>query len=151
MTVHRIARLALSCVLVIFCGCGGGKASDDDLKAAQGIWNLSSSQGYQLFGPPDGAWTIAKLTITGGKYTTTRNNGREDSGDITLDASTDPKRCTFTGFHRDDKPRLAIYDLSGNTLRVCMFDGDHSSPDYHAQRPSKLEPAEHVIVYTFTR
>jgi uncharacterized protein (TIGR03067 family) len=141
-------------------GCGGG-GSEKELQSLQGVWKLSAVQAE----PDDYRWPMREIVITGGKYSVNTGwaqlgRGRYNwqagddfttrksrSGDIVVDPSENPKQCSFSGFDgKDDKPRLAIYDLGPNTLRLCM-----KVRDYNSDRPAKPEPGPGVIVYTFTR
>lgn len=141
----------------------GADVAVADLQAAQGVWKLSATQSQDRNAYK---WPIKQLVITGGKYTA--NSGyaqlgddlsgplddtrvrKAHSGEISLIASSSPKQCTFTGFGNGpaDKPRLALYDVTKDMLRICMFSNTGRS---YAGRPGQLEPANGVIVYIFTR
>ena len=105
--------------------CGGG-AKDDD--AMQATWLASSAElGGSKF--PDEVRKSIKLVIKDGKYTVTVGKD-PDQGTVKLDPSAKPKAMDITGTDGPNKGKtiLAIYELKGDTLRVCYDLGGKSRP-----------------------
>ena len=109
--------LALRLVLSFSSVAWSHDAKDED--AIQGTWLASTAElGGQKF--PDEVRKSIKLVIKGGKYTVTVGN-QPDKGTSKLDPSAKPKAMDITGTDGPNKGKrfLAIYDLKGDTLRVC--------------------------------
>lgn len=155
-----IALLLVNAIMFV-AGCDKGP---DDLSKMQGVWYLASTQGrYEHILSVCGA----KLTITGGQYEIQLGKAYyvgsdaryEVHGDFTVNDRTNPKQMRLAGFNgflkgnRDgvvvpEGPTLAIYDMPNNTLRVCV---NHAPQENVSSSPNKLEPIDHVDVFTFTR
>jgi uncharacterized protein (TIGR03067 family) len=109
--------MALALVLSISSVAWCDDAKDED--AIQGTWLASTAEfGGQKF--PDEVRKSIKLVIKDGKYTVTV--GREpDKGTSKMDPSANPKAMDITGTEGPNKGKtmLAIYELKGDTLRVC--------------------------------
>jgi uncharacterized protein (TIGR03067 family) len=69
---------------------------------------------------PDAYLKLMKLVMAGDKYTVTIAD-KLDKGTIKLDAAAQPKTIDVTGTEGPNagKTYLAIYELTGDTLRVC--------------------------------
>lgn len=97
----------------------GGDDTKNDAKSIDGTWLPSTAElGGEKF--PDEVRKSIKLVIGDGKYTVTV--GQEpDRGAVKLDQSTNPKALDITGAEGPNKGKtiLAIYETSGDTLRIC--------------------------------
>jgi uncharacterized protein (TIGR03067 family) len=95
-------------------------ASDQpDAKAIQGSWTLVKAQ---LGGQPMGEEVMKtiSLKLADGKYAVLAS-GEPDNGTYTLDPSTKPKSITVTGTEGPNHGKTfpSIYELKGDTLRIC--------------------------------
>ncbi len=118
-------------VIILFSGCAKtfkettqeastpSTLSIDDATAVQGSWQPAQAE---LAGKPmpDAVLQTISLKLDNGKYEVFVA-GQPDRGTYTLDSVTKPKSMTITG---TDGPNLgktfpAIYELKGDTLRVC--------------------------------
>ena len=70
------------------------------------------------------------LTIADGKYVVTVQ-GKDDAGTLTLDAAKTPKTMVIKGVDGPNKDRTipAIYELKGDTLKICYAMKGTNHPD----------------------
>ena len=84
-----------------------------------GIWIPSEAElGGEKY--PDAILKTMKLTISGGEYIV--NVGEMiDNGTVTFDLNTDPAAINIEGTEGPNKGKtfLAIYEQTGETLRIC--------------------------------
>jgi len=92
---------------------------DDDAKAVQGNWKPVKAE---LAGQPmtDAVLKSISLKLDNGKYEVFVG-GEPDRGTYTLDSATKPKSMTITGAAGPNRGKTfpAIYELKGDTLRIC--------------------------------
>jgi uncharacterized protein (TIGR03067 family) len=92
---------------------------DDDAKAVQGNWKPVKAE---LAGQPmtDAVLQSISLKLDNGKYEVFVGD-KPDKGTYTLDSATKPKSMTITGTvgPNSGKTFPAIYELKGDTLRIC--------------------------------
>jgi len=122
--------------------------SDDpkDTDTIQGTWLASTAElGGKPF--PEEVRKSIKLTIKDGKYTVTVGK-IPDHGTSKLDPSAKPKAMDITGTEGPNKGKTfqAIYELDGDTLKVCY---DLSGKG----RPTEFKTAEgtQLFLVTYTR
>jgi uncharacterized protein (TIGR03067 family) len=91
----------------------------DDAKVVQGNWVPVKAE---LAGQPmaDAVLKIISLKLDNGKYEVFVGN-EPDRGTYTVDSTTQPKSMTVTGTDgvNHGKTFPAIYELKGDTLRIC--------------------------------
>jgi uncharacterized protein (TIGR03067 family) len=94
-------------------------APGDDAQAIQGNWKPVKGE---LGGAPmpDAVLKLISLKLDNGKYDVLVGNA-PDRGTYTIDSGTQPKSITVTG---TEGPNVgltfpSIYELSGDTLRIC--------------------------------
>ena len=114
-------RLAFVSVFVILSMSASLPAGDakEDLKAMEGEWTPATGElGGKPF--PDETLKTIKLVLKDDTYTVTVGD-KVDRGTVKLDASKTPKTMDITGTEgpNKDKTFVAIYELSGDTLKVC--------------------------------
>ncbi len=116
---------------------------EGDAKAIQGNWKPATAE---LAGKPmpDAVLQTISLKLDHGKYEVFVGD-KPDRGTYTLDAATNPRSITITG---TDGPNLgktfpAIYELTGDTLRICY---DLSG----AKRPTEFKSAAGTKLYLVT-
>jgi uncharacterized protein (TIGR03067 family) len=116
-------------------------AKDED--AIQGAWLVSMAElAGQKFS--DEVNKSIKLVIKDGKYTVTVGN-QPDKGTSKIDPSAKPKTMDITGTDGPNKGKtmLAIYELKGDTLRVCY---DVSGK----MRPTEFKTAANTQLFLVT-
>ena len=119
--------------------------SDDpkDTDTIQGTWLASTAE---LAGKPfpEEVRKSIKLTIKDGKYTVTVGK-TPDHGTSKLDPSAKPKAMDITGTEGPNKGKTfqAIYELDGDTLKVCY---DLSGKG----RPAEFKTAEGTQLFLVT-
>ena len=85
----------------------------------EGTWlPVEGELGGQRF--PDEVLKTIKLTMSDGKYTV-KVGEQIDKGTVKLEPTTKPKAMDITGTEGPNKGKtfLAIYELTGDTLRIC--------------------------------
>jgi len=90
-----------------------------DLKKLEGTWLPSAAEfGGQKW--PDEQTKAIKLVIADAKYTVTVS-GQDDKGTLKLEPSAKPAAMDIVGTDGPNKGRTipAIYELSGDTLKIC--------------------------------
>ena len=118
-------------------------SSPDDAKAIRGSWLPVQAElaGQPL---PDAILKTISLKLDDGKYDVMAG-GRPDKGTYTLDSATDPKSITVNGTEGPNQGKTfpAIYELKGDTLRICY---DLSG----AKRPAEFKTIAGTKLYLVT-
>ena len=117
--------------------------SPDDAKAIQGNWKPAKAE---LAGQPmpDDVLKSISLKLDTGKYEVFVGD-KPDKGTYTLDAATKPRSITITGTEGPNRGKTfpAIYELKGDTLRICY---DLSG----AKRPTEFKSMTGTRLYLVT-
>ena len=90
-----------------------------DAKAIEGSWApIKAELGGQPM--PDAVLRTISLKLADGKYEVLAG-GHPDNGTYRLDAATKPRSMTVTGTDGPNKGNTfpCIYELNGDTLRIC--------------------------------
>ena len=120
-----------------------GEAKDEavakDLQAFKGTWRLSSKE---VDGKKLGEEEIKDVigTIDGsGKVSVRRGDKVINEGTVKLDPTKKPKTVdvTFTGGERKGQAVVGIYEIEGDTFRVCVArPGDERPAEFSAKAGS---------------
>lgn len=104
----------------------------DELKKMEGTWRLVSAV---VGGKKESAQTLPALTLTvkGNNYVYRLNGQVTSQGKLTLDPTKNPK--TWLSVSKDTARTSGIYDLDGDTLRVCQTSGVINVPQKFESRP----------------
>ena len=117
--------------------------SPDDAKAIQGKWKPTKAE---LAGQPmtDTVLKVISLKLDNGKYEVFVGD-EPDRGTYTVDSTTQPKSMTVTGTDGVNRGKTfpAIYELKGDTLRICY---DLSG----AKRPTEFKSIAGTKLYLVT-
>jgi uncharacterized protein (TIGR03067 family) len=119
----------------------GGRCDDaeKDGKALEGTWvPLSAELGGRKF--PDEVLKTMKLVMAGEKYTVTVG-AQTDQGTVKLDAAQNPKAMDIKGTEGPNKGKNfpAIYELKGDTLRVCYdLSGNKRPAEFKTREDTQL-------------
>ena len=115
----------------------------DDVKAVQGSWTPAKAE---LAGQPmpDAVLKSISLKLDNGKYEVFVGD-KPDKGTYTLDSASKAKGMTITGTEGPNKGKTfpAIYELKGDTLRICY---DLSG----AKRPTEFKSIAGTGLYLVT-
>jgi uncharacterized protein (TIGR03067 family) len=91
----------------------------DDGKKMEGAWKPDTAE---FGGEKVNSEELARITVTikGNKYTTVAGDGK-DEGTFQLYSAKKPKAMDITGTEGPNKGKTipAIYELDGDTMRVC--------------------------------
>jgi uncharacterized protein (TIGR03067 family) len=112
-------KRSLFAILVVVYSLVATLVRADDLKTMEGKWKVESAEagGKALDSPKLRDMVV---TITGDRYEALVNDST-DRGSISLDETKSPKTVDSTDTEGEDagKVLLGIYELKGDTLRVC--------------------------------
>ena len=115
----------------------------DDAKVVQGSWLPVKAE---LAGQPmpEAVLKTISLKLDHGKYDVLAA-GEPDKGTYTLDAASNPKGLSITGTEgpNNGKTYPAIYEIKGDTLRICY---DLSG----AKRPTEFKSVAGTQLYLVT-
>jgi uncharacterized protein (TIGR03067 family) len=113
----------------------GGSALADDLKTMEGKWTVEKAE---VNGDPLPLEDFRDLivTISGARYELLVKDTK-DAGTLKLDETQKPKTMDVTDTEGDDLGKLvkAIYELTGDTLRVCYALNGGDRPTEFATKP----------------
>jgi uncharacterized protein (TIGR03067 family) len=117
----RLLCSLLLCVLVIPITRGADDAKGkDDAKKIEGTWKPTSAE---LAGKAWPEELVKKMTlvVADGKYSVTIGE-QTDKGEVKVDPAKDPRTMDIVGGKggpNEGKTLLAIYQLTGDKLRIC--------------------------------
>lgn len=121
------AVLALAAVGVVFVGLTHAADDDKDLAKLKGKWNMVSVErdGKTIENFKDGT-----REIDGGKYTMTSKAGAKFVGAFKVDSSKKVKEMDLmpSDGQYKDKTLLGIYELDGDTLKICFAEPGKDRP-----------------------
>lgn len=116
----------------------------DDAKFVQGNWQPTEAE---LAGKPmpDAVLKSISLQLDNGQYEVLVG-GNPDRGTYTLDSTTKPKSMTITGTEGPNRGKTfpAIYELQGDTLRICY---DLSGANYPTEFKSIVGTLLYLVTY----
>jgi uncharacterized protein (TIGR03067 family) len=101
---------------------GGGKDADENvLKKIQGTWRFVSHEANGTRSPPE-VVTKLKITFTGDKFSVTADGKVVQGGTQKFDATKTPAQvdAMVTDGEGKGSTMLGVYELKGDTLRVCF-------------------------------
>jgi uncharacterized protein (TIGR03067 family) len=107
------------------------EATKKDLKAMQGTWKAQSMTQGGMEVPADKI-VNHRLVIEGNKLMP-KGSGKEDPGTFTLDASKKPPTIDIK--HGTEEVVQGIYQLDGDTLKICLTPPGGTRPEEFASRP----------------
>jgi uncharacterized protein (TIGR03067 family) len=133
--LFRFVAIALSVLVVL----APARADDKDLKALQGSWAPVSGEfaGAEF---PDAIIKATKLVIKDGTYLVTVGK-QDDKGTFKLIADKTPKAMDITGTDGPNKGKtfLAIYELDGDSLKICYdLSGKERPTEFKTKTETKL-------------
>jgi uncharacterized protein (TIGR03067 family) len=120
-----------------------GESSEQDATGVQGMWRpVRAELGGRPM--PEAVVKIITLRLDGGKYEVFVGE-QPDRGTYALDSTSTPRGMTVTGTEgpNNGKTFPAIYELNGDTLRICY---DLSG----VKRPEKFESRAGTLLYLVT-
>jgi uncharacterized protein (TIGR03067 family) len=140
--LQEISMRLKGIVLILFVLSVAAVARSADAKdrdAMNGTWlPVTAELGGKMF--PDEVRKSIKLVIKDSKYTVTVGKG-VDQGDLKLHPEAKPKKMDITGTEGPNKGKTipAIYELDGDTLRICYdLSGKAHPTEFKTTEASKL-------------
>ena len=138
----RIALVTLLCTLVLTASGGTGARAEDkadvekELKKFQGTWTFES---VEVGGKEQPAAEFKDMTVTfeGAKFTVKKGSDVIQVGTEKLDPSKSPKTVDLTVAEGLNKGAvmLGIYEISGDTLKVCFDPAGKKRPTEFKSTP----------------
>ena len=138
----RIAVVTMLCTLVITASGGTGTRAGDkadvekELKKFHGVWTFASVEAGGKKAP---AADFQGMTVTfaGDKYTVKKGDEVIQVGRQKLDPSRSPKTIDVTVTEGLNKGAvmLGIYEIDGDTLKVCFDEGGKERPTEFRSTP----------------
>jgi uncharacterized protein (TIGR03067 family) len=131
----RSALVALFCALALVVSGGVGTRADvkadaeKELKKFHGVWTFESVEAGGKKAPADELKGMT-LTFAGDKYTVKKGDMVIQVGAQKLDPSRSPKAIDVTVTEGLNKGAvmLGIYEIDGDTLKVCFEEGGKKRP-----------------------
>ena len=114
------------------------KPKKDDAAAMDGKWAMTSGEMAGTAFPAEVTKSLT-LILDKGKYTV-KSPGPDDLGTTTIDATKTPKELDIKGTEGPNKGKtiLAIYELDGDTLKVCYdLEGKKRPTEFKTAKESK--------------
>ena len=139
-----LLKLCVVLALALSFSLAARAADAKDGDALQGVWLPSTAElAGKMF--PDEVRKSIKLVIKDDKYTTTVGEA-VDQGTVKLNPSAKPKEMDVTGTDGPNKGKtfLAIYELDGDTLRICY---DLSGKNYPTEFKTKEGTQLFLVAY----
>lgn len=144
--MYHAAYVAMLTIVALACcaNLSAANAEDKDQKAIEGTWLPSAAELAGQEFPAEVRKSI-KLIIQGENYTVFVGEN-PDEGTIKLDSSKSPKAMTITGTKGPNKGKTfpAIYDLKGDTMRICY---DLSGKAFPEEFKTKAGTQLYLVTY----
>jgi uncharacterized protein (TIGR03067 family) len=135
MKLHAMQKLLMALVTLLFLAADDSDPAQKELKTLEGTWTMIA---LEVEGQKVGEDRLgSELVIKDGKYIVTAR-GKSHETAITLDPTQKPKHIdmVFAAGENKDKPHRGIYEIEGDTLRVCRsIDPEFSRPKEFATTP----------------
>ena len=134
-----LLRALVATVLVLPLSTAAWSADAKDAEAMEGTWTPAEAELAGEKFSEEVRKTI-KLEIKGDKYTVTVGK-KTDKGSTKIDPAATPKTLDITGTEGPNKGKtiLAIYELDGDTLRVCYdLSGKNRPTEFKTQAKTQL-------------
>lgn len=136
----------LTGVLLLACAAlasGADDKKDDaakgDLKKLQGTWMLVSMEIDGKTAPAEQTKHV-KSVVEGNKVTVSFKDEVKAAATFTVDASKKPKAMDATAIMGPNKGKtsLAIYDIDGDTFKICSSEGKKRPTEFAAKEGSGI-------------
>jgi uncharacterized protein (TIGR03067 family) len=132
------SRLLLAVIAVAFVAGADDKKEDalkKELKNLEGTWTVESATFQGKSDKEEGG----EFIITADKLTMKKKDGKKETVSYKIDPSKKPKVMDFTPEEekKDAAPGKAIYELTGDTLKICV-----GPPD---KRPDEISDKGQVL------
>lgn len=117
--MNRTVCRHVVCAFAVLFGASTLAADEkDDWKKLKGTWNVEKA--VLMGNDMSDTFKSVVLTMDEGKYSAAFG-GNEDKGTLKLDTAAKPKRVSITSTDGPNKGKTieAIYDVDGDTLKVC--------------------------------
>ena len=137
LVLFGVGILAGTGTPVIGADAPGGDAVKAEMKKLRGTWKVEAAV---VNGKIVDADRIREAVIEGDKLTFRPANGKEERVTIAIDPTQNPKAIDFDPDEKapDVVPNKAVYELNGDTLKICIGD--------HEKRPGKITEAGRAVL-----
>ncbi len=106
-------------------------AKKKELEQMQGVWQVVGVESNGEKAPKERVEKAnLRLTIKGNKYVYKAGDKDVGEGSFEIDVAKNPKTIDFSGTTKDGKVEktIGIYELKGDTMRVCFVPADEERP-----------------------
>ena len=141
----RILVLVPLCLAIVLTAKSVRSGDKKEQEKLEGTWRLVKIT------PEKNSDKDAKLTFKGNKITFTTGDKTDKTKEATysVDPTKKPKELTVHLDRNGKKVTIqGIYELDGDTLKICHFDGDKKATE---GRPKELVANEHTILAVLKR
>ena len=107
---------------------------DDPMKQLQGTWTLVSGEKAGQKSPERDAQSVSVIITQ--DTLTFRRPRHEETTRMALDPTTRPRQITLT--QDDGSIRPGIYEIGGDTLRICLSGTDERPRDFTSPPGSRI-------------
>jgi uncharacterized protein (TIGR03067 family) len=114
----------------------------DDQKALQGTWVVVTAE---MDGKEFKPALKATMTFKDDKVTVLTAEGRKTEGTFKLDTAAKPRTLDLIPNDKDRPPGLAVYQLDGDKLKLCMVEKPGG------KRPTEFKSGPDVILLELKR
>jgi uncharacterized protein (TIGR03067 family) len=123
--MRKYTVLVVGLVLAAGWGNAAGQGADSDKVKIQGSWNIVAAE--RAGKADDEIKSLVTQLVFEGEKVKATVGGETKEGKLTLDATKKPKEITVTPTD-GEAPMLGIYDLDGDTLKLCILEGGKDRP-----------------------
>ena len=157
MYIRCLAALVAS-VLFLNIGITEAPKKSDDAKNIQGTWTIESVEGAEK--PPADVLKKLRISITADKLTVKLDGEELNASSYKLSPSKKPKEIDLVvvvfidkkvAVVRDMQPRLGIYDLQDDELKLCVAWATSKKTPEPANRPTEFKTGGDLVLMNLKR
>lgn len=126
----------LAAVLMLLCWSLPASADAKDEDKILGTWKMESGQRGGEDAPPEIKDNFRMIFAKDGKVTMKISEDRTREGTFKLDATKKPKEISIT---LENMTKVAIYELDGDTLKICVNEDDKGAQPTRFESPKETE------------
>jgi uncharacterized protein (TIGR03067 family) len=128
----RLCFVVIGIVCVV-AAAANAEAPSDEMKKFEGTWLVDSAT---RDGKPAEDWKDGRLVFAGDRVAFKGSKGKEQQFIYKVEPSKKPKTIDFSLAKKDtsEAPHLAIYELAGDTLKLCVGPVDQRPTEFNDKK-----------------